>query len=142
MCTVQERKRPVEQIQWKTRVIDAHAHYYGAEPPAHFHQVMDLLNYTKANLMAISPQMNDWVLERKRERPGRFYIFGNMNHLPEKIAAGEGAYLAAQIDRLMYQGFDGIKCLEGKPSLRREWMPHAFDHEYYRPFWKKLSSAD
>ncbi|MCW8129976.1 MAG: amidohydrolase family protein [Planctomycetota bacterium] len=127
-------------IAWKTKtVLDAHAHYYGGEPAEHFHRLIDLANFTKANLMAITPQMNDLVLARKRERPGKYFIFGNMDHDQEKIARGDGDYLVPQIERLMERGFDGIKCLEGKPSLRKEWMPHAFDHAYYRPFFACLT---
>jgi hypothetical protein len=135
------------QITWKVdRVIDSHVHFLNAEPVPHFYQIMETVNYGAANLMAVpgpkGADQNRWIVERKTERPDFFFVFGCMDHDPEKVAAGDGRYLVAQIDRLMAENFDGLKMLEGKPAVRRSWMPLPLDHKYFHPYWDRVAEID
>ncbi len=133
----------MDTIRWKSNVvIDSHVHYLGAEPLPHFYKILDLVNYTHLNLLAIpgpnAVTQNAFVLERKAERPDFFYAFGCLEHDPQRVASGDGAYLADQATRIM-ERYDGIKMLEGKPALRRTWMPLGLDHPYYAPFFARVA---
>lgn len=137
----------MDKLKWKvSRVIDAHSHYLGAEPVTHYNALLEQAGHTHVNIIAnFFPNCPDYLqfaLDRKKEQPDRFFIFGSMQHDSEKIAQGDGRYLAEQVKSLMARGFDGIKALEGKPSFRREWMRWPFDHEYYRPFFDTIAELD
>lgn len=135
------------KITWKVdRVIDSHVHFLNVEPVPHFYQIMESVNYGAANLMAVpgpkGADQNRWIVERKSERPDFFFVFGCMAHDPDKVAASDGRYLVGQIDRLMAENFDGLKMLEGKPAVRRSWMPLALDHKYFYPYWDRVAEID
>lgn len=137
----------MEKIHWKVGpVVDSHVHFDGAESPAHFYTLLQLVNYAGANLMAVpggrGAQENIWVRERKNEQPGYFSIFGCMIHNPAKMAAQDGRDLPAQIDALRAKGFDGLKMLEGKPATRRGWMPLKLDDRYFHAYWDKVAAED
>ncbi|MGH7144683.1 MAG: amidohydrolase family protein [Planctomycetota bacterium] len=133
---------PLEKIRWKVGpVVDAHAHFDGGESLRHFYTLHQLVNYTGANLMAVPGARGKdeltWVRDRKNEYPEYFSIFGCMLHDPAKVAAHDGRDLPRQIDALVAAGFDGLKMLEGKPALRKHWMPLKLDDAYFEPFFAK-----
>lgn len=130
----------MEPIQWKvSTVIDAHVHYRNQEPAAHFNKILDLVNYSRANILA-GPEPTG--LDRKREAPGRFYTFGMIPHDPAKLAAGDGAYRVELLEQLLARGYDGVKMMEGKPAWRQQWKTPPIDHDYFRPFWQKAAAID
>lgn len=128
----------MDRVRWDVgKVIDAHVHFMGVEPAPHFYENIDLGGSAKCAILGFMPgPMNGWLLERKREQPARFYIFGCLHHDPESVAKGDGRYLVRQVERLLASGFDGVKMLEGKPTERKRRIPLPFDHGYYRPFWE------
>ena len=130
----------MEQVQWKIgKVIDAHVHFRDREPAAHFEEIIRLVNYAKINIVAGTDRSR---IERKREHPETVYMFGMMKQDPDKVAAGDGSYLVDEVDEMMAMGYDGIKMMDGKPAMRRTWMPLALDHEYFRPYWDKVEAMD
>jgi predicted TIM-barrel fold metal-dependent hydrolase len=130
----------MQPIQWKVdKVIDAHTHYRNEEPLAHFNEILDLVGCTKANILGGREAA---ALDRKRLQPDRFFTFGMLTHDPAKMETGDGEYLAGQIDQLLDWGFDGLKMMEGKPAMRRTWMPLDIDHDYMKPFWDKAAAID
>jgi predicted TIM-barrel fold metal-dependent hydrolase len=130
----------VQRIQWKVNtVIDAHVHYRNLEPAAHFNKILDLVNYTRANILTGSEPTG---LDRKREAPGRFYTFGMIPHDPAKLAAGDGAYRPELLQQLLARGYDGVKMMEGKPAWRQQWHTPPIDHDYFRPFWQTAAAID
>ena len=136
----------MDTIRWKSKtVIDAHCHFRHDEPVPHFYKILELVNYTGANLLALpgpgADRQNTLVLERKADRPDFFYAFGCLEHDPQRVAAGDGAYLADQATRIMAR-YDGIKMLEGKPAVRRSYMPLALDHAYFAPFFARVAELN
>jgi predicted TIM-barrel fold metal-dependent hydrolase len=130
----------VEQIQWKVgKVIDAHVHYRFREPPAYFNKILDMVGYTRANILT-GWQPN--CLDRKRERPDRFYTFGMIPHDPAKLAAGDGVYRATLLAEQVARGYDGVKMMEGKPAWSQEQKTPPIDDDYFRPFWEKAVDLD
>lgn len=130
----------MEQIHWKVgKVIDSHVHFRFREPVAHFQKILDLVNYTRINILTGSEPR---CLERKRDQPQRFYTFGMIPHDPAKIEAGDGQYRAALVDELIARGYDGIKMMDGKPAWRQEFKTLPIDHAYYEPFWEKAEALD
>jgi predicted TIM-barrel fold metal-dependent hydrolase len=134
----------MDPISWKiTPVIDAHSHYRGQEPIAHYLENVDMANHTKGVILTwrgdpVETGEGDSIYRFTREfkagHPGRFYIFGGLAHDPRQVAKGDGWYLAPQVANLIAHGFDGIKMMEGSPYFKK-MLPHPLDDEYYRPFW-------
>ncbi len=54
--------------------------------------------------------------------------------MPNKL----GAELVSQVKQLISAGCDGIKLLEGKPDIRRNYPIPDFDEESWEPFWKYM----
>lgn len=130
----------MERIRWKVgKVIDAHVHYRHREPVAHYNQILDLVAYTKANILT---GWGEKELDRKREQPGKFYTFGMLPHDPAKLEAGDGAYRAELLEKQMARGYDGVKMMEGKPAWSQQWKTPPIDHDYFRPFWEKAEAMD
>lgn len=130
----------MEPIQWKVgKVVDAHVHDRHREPAAHFNQILDMVGYTRANILT------GWepnALDRKREQPERFYTFGMIPHDPVKLASGEGEYRVQLLEQLVARGYDGVKMMEGKPAWRRQWKTPPIDDDYFRPFWEKAADIN
>jgi len=130
----------MQPVRWKVqKVIDGHVHFRREESFEHFERILALVGYSRVNVLSGRDSAN---LQLKRDHPERFYVFGMITHDPEKLAAGDGEYLAERVERLMAQGFDGIKMMEGKPAMRRTWMPLPIDHDYFRPYWEKVAEMD
>lgn len=130
----------MEQVRWKVdKVVDAHVHFRHREPAEYFNKILDLVGYSRANILTgWEPQ----CLDRKREQPGRFYTFGMIPHDPEKLAAGDGAYRAELLEQQLARGYDGVKMMEGKPAWVQQWKTPPIDHDYFRPFWEKAAALD
>lgn len=134
----------MEPIRWKVApVIDAHTHYRGREPIAHYLENIAMAHHTRGVILTwrgdpVESGEGDSIYRFTREfkagHPGRFYLFGGLAHDSRQVAKGDGRNLAPQVANLLAHGFDGIKMMEGSPYFKKE-LPHPLDHEYYRPFW-------
>ncbi|MBP3300905.1 MAG: amidohydrolase family protein [Clostridia bacterium] len=102
--------------------MDMHIHTYGDismdQMVAYMEEMKELRGYCGLGFMAclrnssgFVPDSNEVTLELKRRIPGS-YAFAGLDH---------GKDFVEQAKQFMEQGFDGIKMLEGKPSLYRFW---------------------
>jgi len=137
-----------ETIRWKVgKVIDAHVHFRGVEPVPHFYRILDIVGYDKVCILGGTAEGGP-ALERKADQSARFYAFGRLQHDRDKARRGDGAYLVGQVEQMRALGYDGLKMLEGKPSLRggtataQDWAPWTLDHRYYAPLWEALEALD
>ena len=122
-------------IKWKSKkVIDAHTHYFKTQPVEHFQNIIKSAGYDRICILGGTDR---YTLERKNDKAGDVYLFGMLNQTPEKIAAGDGAYLVAELENMLERGYDGIKMMDGKPSLRRSWQPLGVNHPYFNDYWKR-----
>jgi len=139
-----------EPIRWKVpNVIDAHTHYSGREPIAHYldnlalcghHQGVVLTFYTVPRKDAGAYTYEHAALFQAPPYARRFYLFGGLSHDVEQVARGAGRCLAPQVGALRAAGFAGVKMMEGSPYYKKD-LPHALDHEYFRPFWEAAEAA-
>ncbi|MFC1715646.1 amidohydrolase family protein [Candidatus Poribacteria bacterium] len=103
--------------------------------------LMELCNLNAINIVSSTGAMGDEehmnenliAALAKTLYPGKIYAFGGLHHQWPGVSAGDLDY-AKQARRLRDIGFDGIKMIEGKPTVRRElgkplYSP-AFD-DYY-----------
>ena len=106
----------------KMKKIDMHIHTYGDismdQKVAYMKEMMDLRGYCGLGFMGclrnsveFHLDSNEVTMELKRRIPGCF-AFAGLDH---------GKDFVEQAKLYMEQGFDGIKMLEGKPSLYRFW---------------------
>lgn len=135
----------MEPIRWRVdNVIDAHTHYRGEEPIAHYLANLAMVNHAQGIILtcrgnAVEDGGGDAIYRFARDfktgpLAGRFYVYGGLQHDPQRIAQGDGRDFPRQVDVLMSRGLDGIKMMEGSPYWK-QWLPHPLDHEYFRPFW-------
>ena len=139
-----------EPIRWKVPcVIDAHTHYSGREPLAHYLDNLALCGHDQGVLLTCHgvPQENAGAftyehapLFRTPPNANRFHLFGGLSHDVGQVARGDGRYLAPQVGALRATGFAGIKMMEGAPYYKKD-LPHALDHAYFRPFWEAAEAA-
>ena len=135
----------MDRVIWKVgRVIDAHSHFRGKEPVPHYYEILDLAGHDRVCLLGGTAKDSE-TLARKRERPDRFYCFGQVVHHPDQVSRGDGGYLVKQVEALMAMGYDGLKMMEGKPQFRKlsatpapGYVPLALDHRYFEPLWTAL----
>lgn len=130
----------MEQVRWRVdKVVDSHVHYRHREPAEYFHRILDLVNCHRANILTGGGEKD---LDRKRERPERFYTFGMIPHDAAKLAAGDGAYRVRLLDEMLARGYDGVKMMDGKPGWVRQHNTPPIDDRYYRPFWERAEELD
>lgn len=75
-------------------------------------------------------QENLVLAQAKLKHPGLLYIFGGLYHCLPK----GGPDLAAQVKMLAALGYDGIKMIEGKPTVYKK-APYPLDDAVYNPFY-------
>jgi predicted TIM-barrel fold metal-dependent hydrolase len=81
-------------------------------------------------------------LYAKAQEPERIYLFGGLDHFSTDQDDTEAAAsdLAAQVDRLQAMGCDGIKMIEGKPTVYKR-LPYPFDGPLYASFFARAEEA-
>jgi len=113
-------------------IVDGHVHIGNIKE--HFKPIIDLanhLNYSKFAVMSI--QCRGDLLQNfacamcKALYPDKTYVFGGLDYVT-------GRDLRSQVENLMELGFDGVKMLEGKPTIRRMLGKALSDPEYYKFF--------
>lgn len=106
----------------KMKKMDMHIHTYGEisvdQMVKYMEEMMTVRGYCGLGFVAclrnssgFHHDSNDVTMELKRRIPGSF-AFAGLDH---------GKDYVEQAKQFMEQGFDGIKLLEGKPSLYRFW---------------------
>ena len=119
-------------------IVDAHIHVSNIKDS--FKPVYDLakrLNYSK--LAVLSLQCTGNLLQNltcalcKALNPDITYAFGGLDYTTGRDAL-------SQVQNLRALGFDGIKMLEGKPTVRRE-LGHALSDPVFYDYFKYLEET-
>jgi predicted TIM-barrel fold metal-dependent hydrolase len=107
-------------------IIDCHTHAFGGNLEAlrGLIALREAWNFQGVNILSLmalgATRLTDNLLclAFKGFLPGKAYAFGGLSHPP----AGTGGVdpdFRDQVERLMALGFDGLKLIEGKPTVRK-----------------------
>ena len=127
--------------------IDSHMHYALPLEPEVLISFMDKNEIDKANLVLV-PSKNRLTcvpdaLMAKAKFPDRFYVFTSFD-VSEYFRHGKeiGKYLAKFVDNMRQCGCDGLKIIEGKPTMRKMMgaIPD-FDQLCWEPLWDYLEKT-
>ena len=127
--------------------IDSHMHYALPLEPEVLISFMDKNEIDKANLVLV-PSKNRLTcvpdaLMAKAKFPDRFYVFTSFD-VSEYFRHGKeiGKYLAKFVDNMRQCGCDGLKIIEGKPTMRKMMgaIPD-FDQPCWEPLWDYLEKT-
>ena len=127
--------------------IDAHIHYALPLTPETLIRFMDKNGIDKANLVLVPsrPRLTAVpdALMAKAKYPQRFYVFTSMD-VSEYFKHGKeiGKYQAKFVDAMRKCGCDGLKIIEGKPTMRKIMgaIP-GFDAPCWEPLWQYLEET-
>lgn len=101
--------------------VDCHTHAGTVDNVRKLAGICDALGYARANIVcqSIGPIVNENPagFAAKLLYPGRFYMFGGLDHTRARTSGRvPGPPFADQIERLIAAGADGLKMIEGKPT--------------------------
>lgn len=127
--------------------IDSHMHYSLPLQPEALIDFMDKNGIDKANLVLVPsrPRLTAVpdALMAKAKYPDRFYVFTSFD-VSEYFKHGKeiGKYQAKFVDNMRRCGCDGLKIIEGKPTMRKIMgaIP-GFDEPCWEPLWKYLEDT-
>ncbi len=127
--------------------IDAHIHYSLPLQPEELIALMDKTGIDIANLVLVPHRKRltsvPDALMAKAKYPDRFYVFTSFD-VSEYYRHGKeiGKYMAKFVDSMRRCGCDGLKIIEGKPSMRKFMaaIPD-FDLPCWEPLWDYLEQT-
>ena len=127
--------------------IDSHMHYSLPLQPEALIDFMDKKGIDKANLVLVPsrPRLTAVpdALMAKAKYPDRFYVFTSFD-VSEYFKHGKeiGKYQAKFVENMRRCGCDGLKIIEGKPTMRKIMgaIP-GFDEPCWEPLWKYLEDT-
>ena len=127
--------------------IDAHIHYALPLKPETLISFMDRNGIDKANLVLVPHRQRltsvPDALMAKAKYPDRFFVFTSFD-VSEYFRHGKeiGKYLTKFVDEMRRCGCDGLKIIEGKPSMRKIMggIP-GFDAPCWEPLWQYLEET-
>ncbi len=123
----------------QVELIDCHVHIRGLSSLVNLEAIRGEAGLAAINLACVPPHggrnvnQNATALLFKALHPGRYYAFGGL-HYTGRVD------FAAQARRLVDAGCDGIKMIEGKPSVRRH-IGLRLDDPAYRDFFSLLQET-
>lgn len=128
--------------------IDSHIHYALPLEPEKLISFMDRNGIDMANLVLVPHRSRltcvPDALMAKAKYPDRFYVFTSFD-VSEYFRHGKeiGKYLAKFVDNMRRLGCDGLKIIEGKPSMRKFMgaVP-GFDQPCWEPLWEYLEKTE
>jgi predicted TIM-barrel fold metal-dependent hydrolase len=106
-------------------LLDCHVHISALAGLEQLNSVRETCGLEAINLLSLAScrdeafGQNMEVLAAKVRRPGRCYAFGSLRH-PRSGRLQDPLPYEEQARRLLAMGCDGMKMLEGKPTLRRQ----------------------
>ncbi|MBI9044176.1 MAG: amidohydrolase family protein [Anaerolineaceae bacterium] len=124
-------------------VIDGHVHYGHPSLMPDLMDVFDQYQIDRLNIVC-TPHMERLSLvpdaiHLKAHFPNRIYVFGGLDiSVFFRAPLQAGQMLADYVDLLMAMGCDGIKMIEGKPTIRQMLPINGFDADVLDPYWKHL----
>lgn len=121
-------------------MIDCHVHYASSLGASRLQQIVDQYGM-EAIVLACIPKgsrapTNADALEYQKKSSIPVYVLGGLSR--ELYGLGEeelSRQLPAEAGRLMDMGCSGIKMLEGKPNVRKEYPIPDFDQPVWEGFW-------
>lgn len=121
--------------------IDSHIHYSLPLAPEELISFMDRNGIDMANLVLVPHRQRltavPDALMAKAKYPDRFYVFTSFD-VSEYFRHGKqvGKYMAKFVENMRRCGCDGLKIIEGKPSMRKFMgaIPD-FDLPCWEPLW-------
>ena len=127
--------------------IDSHIHYALPLEPETLIDFMDKNGIDKANLVLVPSRTRltavPDALMAKAKYPKRFYVFTSMD-VSEYFKHGKeiGKYQAKFVENMRRCGCDGLKIIEGKPTMRQIMgaIP-GFDAPCWEPLWEYLEKT-
>lgn len=127
--------------------IDAHVHFAHPLKPETLIDLMDRTGTQMANLVLVPHRQRltavPEAMMAKAKYPGRFYVFTSLD-VSEYYRHGRevGKYMAAFVKRMRACGCDGLKLIEGKPSMRKIMPFPDFDSPAWEPLWEYAEETD
>ena len=124
-------------------MIDGHVHYADSLGRIKFNQLIEEYNIEGIALQCI-PKDGKWAVENdalrfKKQSKVPVYVFGGIARDIFELPKEHLIFMLPQeIDRLMEMGCTGIKMLEGKPIVRKQWPVPDFDDMVWDPYFEKL----
>jgi hypothetical protein len=120
--------------------IDSHVHFAW---PVSFESLTDILKKTGADAVCLAALPGTSRLDPtpdllcyKLLHPDTVFAFGCLDVTVYEIDPAHcGRRFVQRAKKLMHMGCDGIKMLEGKPTLRRRFSIPDFDCPAWEPFW-------
>lgn len=124
-------------------IIDCHAHIMGGIDGINkLIKTMQSFNFETMNVLSVSgagdASQNFNCALYKAINPGKAYAFGGLVH-PRPDTGEEKLSYYEQAKALLEMGFDGIKMIEGKPSVAKE-LKKPLNHPDYDKFYELLES--
>lgn len=121
-------------------LIDSHVHFAW---PVSFESLTDILRKTGADAVCLAALPGTSRLDPtpdllcyKLLHPDTTFVFGCLDvTVYETNPRNCGRHFVQRARKLMRMGCDGIKLLEGKPTLRRRFPIPDFDSPAWEPFW-------
>ena len=124
-------------------MIDGHIHYAESLEAERLQYIIEAYGLSGVALQCIPKggkiPVEEDAFSFKRQSSVPVYIFGGLDRRIFSLSPGQMAEaLPGEIDRLMTMGCDGIKMLEGKPNVRKEYPVPDFDDEIWEEYWDVL----
>ena len=125
-------------------IIDSHVHYGHPAFMAGLMAIMDELHIPRLNVVC-TPHENRLsltpdALHLKAHFPDRVYVFGGIDISALFVEPEQaGSMFADYVDTLLAMGCDGVKMIEGKPTISKMLPIPPFDGEIYAPYWARLA---
>jgi predicted TIM-barrel fold metal-dependent hydrolase len=123
-------------------LVDGHIHFPHLELMDNLLAVMETVRLARANLVSLPDlqmaNQNPALIHFKAHHPDRVYICGALDYTQLWADAARGPQaLADQIAALKAIGFDGLKLVEGKPTVRK-LLGLSLDGPEYARMWAVL----
>ncbi len=120
-------------------IIDSHVHYAWPIMADNLSGVLEKAGIDAVCLAALPGQARldptlD-ILVYKHRHPETVFALGCLDCTAYEARTDVGAYFVKHVKRILNMGCDGIKLLEGKPTMRRAFSIPDFDQDVWEAFW-------
>ena len=127
-------------------VIDCHTHFLNVNSDKRMLEMMNKAGFHKIGIVSgVSREkvnFNPEALYLKAKYPDRFFAFGGLDYSAMFSGSKQPKpCLPEQVETLIDVGFDGIKMVEGKPTLRKV-IPIPFDSDFYGEYFSHVESLN
>ncbi|MFH1446297.1 MAG: amidohydrolase family protein [Chloroflexota bacterium] len=127
-------------------VIDGHIHYPHPSMMPGLIKICDQLKIDRLNIVCTPDRhclsLVPDALHLKANYPKRVFVFGGLDVSAYFRAPNEvGTIFAENVEQLLTVGCDGIKMVDGKPTMRKDLPIPPFDSDVFAPYWEKLEQT-